>query len=237
MTVNQPNINIISLFEEVKTFFGQQAELYGEDFAFPKADLEPTSKSPRNLESLVNEALSCKKCGLHATRKKVVFGSGNPEAQLMLVGEAPGEEEDKLGAPFVGPAGGLLTKILEAINFKRDEVYITNILKCRPPQNRNPEPTEIQACTAYLFEQIGIIKPRIILALGLFAGQTLLDTTLPLAKLRGKFHEKNGIPILVTYHPAALLRNSEWKRPTWEDVKLLRQKYDELTRANLTNSK
>lgn len=235
--MTQPNADINVFFDDVKRFFEQQAELYGEDFSFPAASKNRTpEKSPDTLESLEQTVQACKKCGLHTTRKNIVFGAGNPNAKLMLVGEAPGAEEDQQGAPFVGPAGELLTKILQAINFKREEVYITNILKCRPPRNRNPEEGEIKACTTYLWKQIEMIKPQIILALGLFAGQTLLNTTRPLARLRGKVHEKNGILMMVTYHPAALLRNAAWKRPTWEDIQMLRRKYDTVNQTNTTQS-
>jgi DNA polymerase len=230
--MNQANPNINAFFQDVKLFFEQQAELYGEDFSFPAVKKTVLVQPPRNLETLKQEVSQCKKCGLQTTRKNIVFGAGDPNAKLMLVGEAPGEAEDKLGAPFVGPAGDLLTNILKAVNFTRDEIYITNILKCRPPENRDPKENEIKACTAYLWEQIELIKPKIILALGVFAGHTLLGTAEPLTALRGKIHEKNGIPIMVTYHPAALLKNTAWKRPTWEDVQLLRRKYDELIPTN-----
>ena len=146
----------------------------------------------------------------------------------MLIGEAPGYEEDKTGNPFVGSAGQLLDKILNAIKFKREDVYIANILKCRPPQNRDPLPDEIKICRSYLKQQILMIRPKIILALGRFAGQTLLNTEASLNQMRGKVHDIKGIKLVVTYHPAALLRHAEWKRPTWEDVQLLRKMYDQL---------
>jgi uracil-DNA glycosylase family 4 len=162
-------------------------------------------------------------------RENPVFGVGDPEADLIIIGEAPGRDEDKEGEPFVGRAGQLLDKILDAINFKREEVYITNILKSRPPRNRNPHAEEIEAHLPILYEQIALIKPEIILAVGKVAGNTLLDRSSSLSNLREKEHDFYGIPLMVTYHPAALLRNSQWKRPTWEDVKLLRTRYDELT--------
>jgi len=226
---SQSTENISDLFQDVKRFFTQQADLYGEEFSFAATKTAP---EPETLESLQLKTSRCKKCALAISRNQVVFGAGNPAAEIMVVGEAPGEAEDAQGIPFVGQAGDLLTKILIAIQFSRQDVYITNILKCRPPQNRDPEATEMSACVGYLWKQIDIIKQRLILALGLFAGQTLLSTKAPLSALRGKIHEKNGIYIVVTYHPAALLRNAEWKRPTWEDVQLLRRKYDELTRTN-----
>jgi len=180
------------------------------------------------LLELKEEISGCKKCRLWKTRKNFVFGEGDPNANLVVVGEAPGADEDEQGMPFVGRAGKLLTEILKAINFSREEIFICNILKSRPPGNRNPEPDEIAACEPYLFKQLDLIKPKIILAVGTFAAQTLLRTKEPLGKLRGKFHEYNGIPMMVTFHPAALLRNPNWKRPTWEDVQLLRKEYDRL---------
>jgi DNA polymerase len=144
----------------------------------------------------------------------------------MCVGEAPGAHEDETGHPFVGQAGALLTKILAAIDLTREQVFITNVLKHRPPGNRNPQPDEVAACSPYLVRQIQLIKPKVILALGTFAAQTLLDTKTPIGKLRGAVHRYYGIPLIVTYHPAALLRNPAWKRPTWEDVKLARHVLD-----------
>jgi len=162
-------------------------------------------------------------------RENPVFGVGDPDADLIIIGEAPGRDEDKEGEPFVGRAGQLLDKILDAINFEREEVYITNILKSRPPRNRNPKADEIDAHLPLLYKQIELIRPEIILAVGKVAGNTLLDRSSSLSNLRDKEHDFYGIPLMVTYHPAALLRNSQWKRPTWEDVKLLRTRYDELT--------
>lgn len=166
---------------------------------------------------------------LDETRKNAVFGVGAPDADLVIVGEAPGAQEDKQGEPFVGRAGQLLDQILEAIDFSREEVYITNIVKSRPPQNRNPRSAEVEAHIPILYKQLALIKPKLILCVGKVAGNTLLDRSSSLGSMRGKFHDFHGIPTMVTYHPAALLRNSQWKRPTWEDVKLLRARYDELT--------
>jgi DNA polymerase len=160
---------------------------------------------------------------------KLVFGVGNPNADLMLIGEAPGAEEDKQGEPFVGKAGQLLNEIIAAINFKRDDVYIANILKHRPPNNRNPNPEERERSLPFLLRQIDLIEPKLILALGKVSAQTLLDKNLSLSKMRGQFHTFRGkYELLATYHPAALLRHAKWKRPTWEDVQLLRKRYDEL---------
>ncbi|TRZ65943.1 uracil-DNA glycosylase [bacterium] len=184
------------------------------------------------LEELNSSICNCMKCPLGKTRTNFVFGTGNPRAKIAVVGEAPGAEEDIQGKPFVGRAGQLLTNILKSINFDREDVFICNILKCRPPGNRNPMPDEIAGCEPYLFKQLELIKPRFILAAGTFAAQTLLKTKEPLGKLRGKFYDllvaDATIKVLVTYHPAALLRNPNWKRPTWDDVKLLKKEYDKI---------
>ena len=166
---------------------------------------------------------------LDETRINPVFGVGDPDSNLMVIGEAPGADEDKQGEPFVGRAGQLLTKILAAINFTREEIYIANILKSRPPNNRDPNPAEIAGHIPLLYKQIALIQPKVILCVGKTAGNNLLGNKSSLGALRGKFHDFHGTPVMVTYHPAALLRNPQWKRPTWEDVQLLRTKYDELT--------
>jgi len=167
----------------------------------------------------------CHRCRLAQGRSKIVFGDGDPKAQLVFVGEGPGFEEDQQGKPFVGPAGQLLTRIIEAINLTRSQVYICNIVKCRPPGNRNPEPEEINTCFPFLERQIAAIQPDFICALGTFAAQTLLRTTTPISRLRGRFHEYRGIRVLPTYHPAYLLRNPEKKREVWEDMKMLMKEY------------
>ncbi|HKV51771.1 MAG TPA: uracil-DNA glycosylase [Gemmatimonadaceae bacterium] len=169
---------------------------------------------------------ACKKCDLYRTAKHPVPGEGSATARLVCVGEAPGASEDETGRPFVGQAGQLLTKILEAIKLTRDEVFIVNVLKHRPPGNRNPLPVEVEACSPYLIRQLELIRPSVIVAFGTFAAQTLLDTKLSIGKLRGAIHRYHGIPVIVTYHPAALLRNPAWKRPTWEDVQLARRILD-----------
>ncbi|HEX9952610.1 MAG TPA: uracil-DNA glycosylase [Rubricoccaceae bacterium] len=158
-----------------------------------------------------------------------VLGVGDPNADLMVIGEAPGADEDRLGEPFVGRSGQLLDKILEAVLFKREQVYITNILKSRPPNNRDPLPEEVAAHMPVLYKQIALVRPKILLAVGKSSGNALLGKTASLANLRGSFQDFYGLPMVVTYHPAALLRNPQWKRPTWEDVKLLRTRYDQLT--------
>jgi DNA polymerase len=165
-------------------------------------------------------------CGLCAGRTNAVPGEGSPNAKLFLVGEGPGATEDAQGRPFVGQAGNLLNGILEAIEIPRDSVYITNIVKCRPPQNRKPLPDEIAACIPYLHRQLEIIRPKVIVALGGTAGEALLGVRKSLGELRGKVHTYNGIPLIVTYHPAALLRNPNWKKPTWDDVRIARQLLD-----------
>jgi DNA polymerase len=188
-----------------------------------------------NLESLgaiAETVAKCTRCPLYATATNPVPGEGNPNADLVVVGEAPGANEDASGRPFVGAAGQLLTKILEAINLRREDVFICNVLKHRPPDNRNPLPNEVEACSPYLVRQIELIRPKAILALGLFAAQTLLNSKLPLVRLRESVHQYYGIPLIVTYHPAALLRNPNWKRPTWEDVKLARRILDSHSRAD-----
>lgn len=169
---------------------------------------------------------SCQRCDLYRTARHPVPGEGNPHARLMCVGEAPGASEDETGRPFVGQAGQLLTKILGAINLSREDVFIANVLKHRPPGNRNPRPEEVEACQPFLQRQIELIRPAVIVAFGSFAAQTLLETKLAIGKLRGAVHRYRGIPVVVTYHPAALLRNPAWKRPTWQDVQLARRLLD-----------
>ena len=210
------------------------------------ADVAPTAATPSNppasesesgepvrlirsasevLESIrVDVGPACTRCKLHTLgRTQVVFGVGNPEARLMFVGEAPGADEDEQGVPFVGRAGQLLTKIIEAIDLKREDVYIANVIKCRPPQNRNPEPDEVETCEPFLFQQIDAIKPRVIVALGKFGAQTLLRTQDPISRLRGRVFEYRGAKLIPTFHPAYLLRNPPAKREVWEDMKLVRQ--------------
>ncbi len=179
------------------------------------------------LAALKAEASGCMKCGLCQTRTQVVFAGGNGTVPLVFVGEAPGADEDRQGFPFVGRAGQLLTKIIEAIGLDREQVYIANVLKCRPPENRNPLPEEMLQCGPYLERQLALLRPKAICTLGLFATQYLLQTTMPIGKLRGQWSEYKGIPVLPTYHPAALLRNPALKATVWEDVQLLRRKLDE----------
>ncbi|MGD0036109.1 MAG: uracil-DNA glycosylase [Bacteroidota bacterium] len=192
--------------------------------AYPKESWTET----KSLGELNNAINNCIKCSLGKTRIKFVFGVGDPKADVVVVGEAPGADEDEKGEPFVGRAGQLLNKILEAVQFKREEVFICNILKCRPPNNRDPQAEEIDCCEPYLWKQLEIIKPKIILCAGRIAGQSLLKTNSSLTLLRGKMHDYRGIPLMVTYHPAALLRNPNWKRPCWEDMQQFRKLYDEM---------
>ncbi len=184
-----------------------------------------------SLEAIAKQVKDCTRCSLHTTATNPVPGEGNPNADLVCVGEAPGAKEDETGRPFIGQAGQLLTKILAAIDLKREQVFICNVLKHRPPGNRNPLPEEVEACSPYLIRQLELIKPKVIVAFGTFAAQTLLNTKTPLGQLRGLVHQYHGIPLVVTYHPAALLRNPAWKRPTWEDVKLARRILDSSPRS------
>ena len=178
------------------------------------------------LDAFREEICTCTRCPLGSTRNQFVFGSGDPNAGIMFVGEAPGADEDQSGLPFVGAAGQLLTKIIEAMGLSREEVYICNILKCRPPGNRDPQPEEIAQCEPYLKRQIDLVQPRVLCTLGRFAAQTLLRSDLTMGRLRQSEHRYEGIPLVATYHPAALLRNPQWKRPTWEDIKKVRRLYD-----------
>lgn len=192
-------------------------------------DQERLFKSKKDaLEALRLECLSAECCQLCRTRRHLVFGAGNPEAKLVFVGEAPGREEDLQGLPFVGRAGQLLTKIIESIKLERNDVYIANILKCRPPDNRNPLPTEILACEEYLVRQLEIIRPKIICALGKFAAQTLLRSETPISALRGKFYDYHGMKLIPTFHPAYLLRNPHDKRLVWEDMKKIKRELSKL---------
>jgi DNA polymerase len=182
------------------------------------------------LEEVRAHLGECTRCKLHQGRNTIVFGVGNPKADLVFVGEGPGAEEDAQGIPFVGRAGQLLTRIIEAIQLRREDVYICNIIKCRPPGNRNPEADEIAACEPFLKAQLAAIRPKLICCLGTFAAQTLLRTREPISRLRGRFHTYEGIPLLPTFHPAYLLRNPHEKRTVWEDMKLLQREYQRLTR-------
>jgi DNA polymerase len=198
----------------------------------PASSAAPAGGEPVALARSAAEALTairieigpdCSRCKLHTLgRRQIVFGVGNPDADLMFVGEAPGADEDIQGEPFVGRAGQLLTKIIAAIGLGREDVYIANVIKCRPPQNRNPEPDEVETCEPFLFQQIDAIRPKVVVALGSFAARALLRTQDPISRLRGRVHEYRGSKLVPTFHPAYLLRNPSSKREVWEDMKLVR---------------
>jgi len=185
---------------------------------------DPREAAPIQLEELSTRAAACTACRLAETRRKVVFGAGDPRARLMFVGEAPGAEEDRRGLPFVGRAGELLDRIIAAIGLQRDQTYIANIVKCRPPQNRDPQADEAAACRGFLDAQIDAVAPRVLVVLGRIAAQSLLGNATPIGRLRGRWYTVRGIPTMVTYHPAALLRNESLKRPTWEDMQQVRDR-------------
>ena len=185
---------------------------------------ESLSSKPSSLEAVREQLGDCRRCKLCRQRKQIVFGVGNPKAELVFVGEGPGAEEDAQGIPFVGRAGQLLTKMIEAMRFLRDEVYICNVVKCRPPDNRNPEPDEIEACQPFLKAQLDAIRPKVLVALGKFAVQTLLADLTPISKLRGRWREYQGIPLMPTYHPAYLLRNPVEKKNAWLDLQSVMQR-------------
>ncbi len=197
----------------------------GISFDPPSGDLfstDPVQQAP-SLDAIAQLVATCTKCRLCEGRRHTVPGEGPPDARLVVVGEGPGRVEDETGRPFVGPAGELLTKILGAIDLPRERVFICNVVKCRPPGNRLPQFDEIAACVPYLFRQIELLKPQVILAMGGTAAQTLLNTKQSLGALRNQVHRFRGIPVIVTYHPAALLRNPNWKKPTWDDVRIARR--------------
>ncbi len=215
---------LLEIIKSVKSYIELEMESGIKSYFKPPID-KPTKEA--DLEELEVEVLSCKRCHLCNNRNNVVFGTGNPYTKLMFIGEGPGYEEDMQGLPFVGRAGQLLTKIIEAMDFKRKDVYITNVVKCRPPQNRNPLPTEILACEEHLIRQIDIIGPVIICALGKVSAQSLLKTQEPITKLRGKFFHYRGIKVMPTFHPAYLLRNPNGKRLVWQDVKKIMAELNE----------
>ena len=228
------NITIkkLEVIELTKKYVLQQKDIYGKelwgDFKVKNEKGIKRRSKYSSLEEMYNDVKECQKCQLGSLRINFVFGVGNPNSKMVLVGEAPGREEDLQGEPFVGRAGQLLNRILNAIGLKREEVYIANILKCRPPGNRDPLESEVELCLPYLNEQILIIKPKIVLSLGRFAANCLLKTKMNMKDLRGKIFSYRGTKMLVTYHPAALLRNPQLKRPTWEDVQFVKKLYDEV---------
>lgn len=225
------------ILNKLSDYFKAQKDLYGSEIILNHklADKLPDTQTPventkmpkedsvdenmGELDSYYHEIKGCMKCALGATRTHFVFGVGSGEADLMLIGEAPGRDEDLKGIPFVGRAGQLLTLMLQSIKLKREEVFIANVLKCRPPNNRDPQPDEIEKCEPYLLKQIKMISPKLIVTLGRFASASLLRTKSALGTLREDIHQYNDVPLIVTYHPAALLRNPQLKRQAWEDLK------------------
>ena len=198
-----------------------------------EATAEEIAELP-DMATLRAVAERCRRCPLHEERRQVVFGEGSADARLVCVGEAPGAREDETGRPFVGPAGQLLDRLLLSVGFHREDVYICNVLKSRPPDNRDPEPGEIEACSPFLLRQLDLLEPRVIVAFGAFAARTLTGTTGSLGSLRGRTHVFEGYPLVATYHPAALLRNRSWTRPTWEDLQRARRVADGETPADAT---
>ncbi|MBU2262555.1 MAG: uracil-DNA glycosylase, partial [Proteobacteria bacterium] len=195
------------------------------------AAIAPSGNEAPGLEAVRAELGDCQRCPLGRRRRSLVFGEGSPKAELVFVGEAPGADEDAQGRPFVGRAGQLLSRIIAAMGLKREEVYICNILKCRPPENRNPQPDEIAACEPFLIRQLHAIRPRVICALGTSAAQTLLKSEASISILRGRFHSYQGIELMPTYHPAYLLRNPAAKKQVWEDVKMIMSALDKAKTA------
>jgi len=223
----------IQIVATVREYVTEQLE-----FGLLEAEIKEAEQEPKyaalDLPALNTDAQSCTKCQLHEGRNTVVFGVGNPTADLMFVGEAPGADEDKQGEPFVGRAGKLLTEIIKAMNYTREDVYIANVLKCRPPGNRNPAPDEVETCSPYLLRQIELIQPKVIVALGSFAAQMMLETKTGITALRGQFHQyalakqqDNAPVIMPTFHPAYLLRNPNAKRDVWEDMQQVMSYIDE----------
>ncbi|MBN2857543.1 MAG: uracil-DNA glycosylase [Candidatus Delongbacteria bacterium] len=226
--------------ENLKRYLGFRSSVYSRDLPFDTEKLSFRHKLNLKTEETVIEeedkiltfdqlkdaVENCKNCDLHLTRKNAVFGKGSDKKKLVIIGEAPGKDEDESGEPFVGRAGQLLTKMLSAIDIDRDDVFICNVLKCRPPENRDPKPDEIAKCSYYLDRQLEFLKPDYILALGRIAALRLLKIQSPMKELRESVHKYNNIPVLVTYHPSALLRNPNWKYPAWEDLKKLKDLMD-----------
>jgi len=221
--------DIGNLLKEVQSYLQSQQELYGDDiylnYDSHELALISNEQAIYQLKKFYDKVKNCQRCGLAQNRTKLVFGSGNPNSRIMLIGEAPGFNEDREGKPFVGTAGQLLDKILKAIQLSRDDVFITNVVKCRPPQNRDPLPEECEACNFILKYQIEIIEPQFILILGRVAAKMLLEKEESIANLRSRVYEIVGAKAVVTYHPAALLRNPNLKHSTWEDVQLFQKLY------------
>ncbi len=215
-----------SLFKDPAVKVAPAAALAAPVVAAPAVVARPVvTGTIATLDEIRRELGDCKRCTLCAGRTNIVFGSGNPKAELVFVGEAPGQDEDAQGVPFVGKAGQLLTKMIEAMGFSRDEVYICNVNKCRPPNNRNPEPEEIAACEPFLKAQLRALQPKVIVALGKFAAQTLLRDATPITRLRGQWREYEGVPLMPTFHPAYLLRAPNEKKSAWLDLKEVMKRF------------
>ena len=211
--------------ESLFQYLDQTRQLYGNHLFLENTRKDPIETFHGDLVAFKESICNCTKCPLSQTRKNFVFGVGNPQADIVFVGEAPGEQEDIQGVPFVGRAGKLLDKILAAIELTRDDIYICNVLKCRPPNNRDPIPFEVEQCEPYLINQLHLINPKLIVALGRISACTILKTKESLKNLRNRIFSYAGVDLLVTYHPAALLRNPNFKKPAWEDFQLIRDKY------------
>jgi uracil-DNA glycosylase len=214
------HLEVMASFPVLRRRLTHNAACPAGEASIPSQDIAVT------LDDVRRDLGNCTRCPLHTERKSIVFGEGNPSARLVFVGEAPGADEDAQGRPFVGRAGQLLTKIIEAMKFDRQDVYICNILKCRPPGNRNPKPEEIAACEPFLIRQLSTIRPNVICALGTFAAHTLLKSEAPITVLRGRFHQYQGIDLMPTYHPAYLLRNPAAKKQVWEDAQMIMKKLE-----------
>jgi uracil-DNA glycosylase len=217
----------ISKKKRETTIIKEPASVYEEPALFHEE--KESWEKVTSLDGLEKLICDCKKCRLHQGRNKFVFGTGNPDSDVLVIGEGPGAEEDKQGLPFVGRAGKLLTDMLKAIKFEREEVYIGNIVKCRPPENRTPMQDEMDTCLPYLKKQVELIKPKLILCLGLTAAKGLLKKKESLGQLRKNVFEYEGAKVIVSYHPAALLRNPHWKKDSWEDLKKFRKLYEDLS--------
>jgi DNA polymerase len=226
--ISHPHGELLEILRDLKGYLRWQRERGLIGLNLPQSVEDPSPSRPSDLAKVRQSLGDCRRCKLWENRKSIVFGSGNEKADLVFVGEGPGAEEDEAGEPFVGRAGQLLTRIIESVDLQRDQVYICNIIKCRPPQNRNPQPDEIEACEPFLAAQLEAISPNLICALGTFAAQTLLKSSSPISALRGRFHAYRGIPLLATFHPAYLLRNPPEKKKVWEDMKMLIGEYHRL---------
>jgi uracil-DNA glycosylase family 4 len=211
----------LSIVKAVEAHLEEAKESVLEELPVEVKNFPPPKKICRTLQDVSEWLGDCRRCKLHSTRTNIVFGIGSAQPDLVFVGEGPGAEEDEQGKPFVGRAGQLLTKMIEAMGLTRDDVYIANVVKCRPPGNRNPEEDEIAACSPFLENQLKVLKPKVICTLGAFATQTLLKTDEKISKLRGRFHPYEGIQLMPTYHPAYLLRNPAEKKATWDDIQMI----------------